>query len=189
MMTIMKTEMALTTGQHQQQPATMETKERRTANKTLETKERRTLNKIADKRRDERRQLRTRRGRIPFLQPAHENITAERFQRCNGQSARREVLFPPTQLTNKGIVDTIKYIYGRVMTQMSAKQGIKEFGQEAVAALMQEFAQLENLNVYEAMDVKLLTRAQRRGELRAINLIKKKRDGKLKGRTVADGSV
>ena len=72
---------------------------------------------------------------------------------------------------------------------MTAKQGIKEFGQEAVAALMQEFAQLENLTVYEALDVKLLTRAQRRGALRAINLIKRKRDGKLKGRTVADGSV
>ena len=75
------------------------------------------------------------------------------------------------------------------MTQMSAKEGIKRFGKEAEIALMQEFAQLENLNAYEALDAKLLTRAQRRAALRAINLIKKKRDGKLKGRTVADGSV
>jgi hypothetical protein len=54
---------------------------------------------------------------------------------------------------------------------------------------MREFAQFETLNVYEALDSRLLTTAQRRGALRAINLIKKKYDGTLKGRTVADGSV
>ena len=32
-----------------------------------------------------------------------------------------------------------------------------------------------------------MTTKQKRGALRAINLIKKKRDGQLKGRTVADG--
>ena len=70
--------------------------------------------------------------------------------------------FPPTQLTQKGIVDTVKFIYGKVMTQMTAKKGIKEFGQEAVAALMQEFSQMEDLDVYEAVDAGLLTREQRR---------------------------
>ena len=98
--------------------------------------------------------------------------------------------FPPTQLTQQGtVVDTIKRVYGFIMTQMTAKEGIKRFGKAAEVALMQEFAQLENLDAYEALDAKLLTRTQRRAALRAINLIKKKRDGKLKGRTVADGSV
>ena len=41
--------------------------------------------------------------------------------------------------------------------------------------------------MYQAVNPKLLTRQQRRAALRAINLIKEKRDGKLKGRTVADG--
>ena len=58
-----------------------------------------------------------------------------------------------------------------------------------MAALMQKFAQLENLDVYKAVDSQLLTRKQRRAALRAIKLIKHKRDGKLKGRTVVDGSV
>lgn len=52
---------------------------------------------------------------------------------------------------------------------------------------MKEFAQLENLNVYELIDSASLSREQRMGALRAINLIKEKRDGQLKGRTVADG--
>ena len=52
---------------------------------------------------------------------------------------------------------------------------------------MTEFAPLERLDVYEPVHVASLTRAQRRAALRAINLIKKKRCGRLKGRIVADG--
>ena len=52
---------------------------------------------------------------------------------------------------------------------------------------MAEFAQLEHLSVYEVLDPNTLTQEQKRGALRALNLIKEKRDGKLKGRTVADG--
>ena len=94
-----------------------------------------------------------------------------------------------TQLIQQGFVDRTKYIFEHVMTQMTAKAGIKLFGQAAISALMQEFSQLEDLGVYEAVDSKLLTQKQRRGALRAINLIKQKRDGKLKGQTVANGSV
>ena len=78
-------------------------------------------------------------------------------------------------------------IYGFIMTQMSAKAGIKKHGKAAEAAMMKEFAQLENLNVYQAIDPKALTPQQKKEALRAINLIKEKRDGRLKGRTVADG--
>ena len=75
------------------------------------------------------------------------------------------------------------------MTQMTAKAGIKKHGAAAVAALMNEFAQLEDLGVYEAADTTLLTQQERMAALRAINLIKEKSDGRLKGCTVADGSV
>ena len=70
---------------------------------------------------------------------------------------------------------------------MTAKAGIKKHGQAAVAALMSEFAQLEDRTVYEIVDAAKLTKRQRKMALRAINLIKEKRDGKIKGRTVADG--
>lgn len=80
-----------------------------------------------------------------------------------------------------------RFIFGFVMTQMSAKAGIKKHGRVAEEALMAEFAQLEDLEVFEALDPSVLTRQQKVGALRAINLIKEKRDGRLKGRTVADG--
>ena len=100
--------------------------------------------------------------------------------------------YPPIQLLQTtrlptGTDDINKYIFGYIMNQMTAKAGIKKHGQAAVAALMKEFAQLEDLTVYEIIDKATLTKRQRKMALRAINLIKEKRDGKIKGRTVADG--
>jgi hypothetical protein len=75
-------------------------------------------------------------------------------------------------------------------TQMSFKQGLLKYGKDAEAALMKEFAQLEDLHVYESVNARLLTHEQRKQALRAINLIKKeKQNGQIKGRTVANGSV
>ena len=93
---------------------------------------------------------------------------------------------PPRQLLQTQR-DKIKYIFAHVMTQMSAKAGIRKHDKAAEAALMAEFAQLEDLSVYQSVDPTKLTREQRMAALRAINLIKEKRDGRLKGRTVADG--
>ena len=100
--------------------------------------------------------------------------------------------FPPQQLFQRGVPTkqgntTEQYIFGFVMNQMTAKAGIRKHGKAAETALMKEFAQLEDLSVYESIDVKTLTIKQRAAALRAINLIKEKRDGQLKGRTVADG--
>jgi hypothetical protein len=100
--------------------------------------------------------------------------------------------YAPVQLLQQGRPitasdDINKYIFAYVMNQMTARAGIRKHGQAAVAALMNEFAQLEDLTVYEIIDAATLTRAQRKAALRAINLIKEKRDGKIKGRTVADG--
>ena len=53
--------------------------------------------------------------------------------------------------------------------------------------IFKEFAQLNDLSVFGALDTKSLTREQKRSALRAIVLIKKKRCGKIKCRTVADG--
>jgi len=52
---------------------------------------------------------------------------------------------------------------------------------------MAEFQQLHDMNVFEDMDPTLLTAQQKRSALRAINLIKEKRCGQIKGRSVADG--
>ena len=101
--------------------------------------------------------------------------------------------YPPTQLAQLAAIKTnptkkaATFTFAHVLTQMSARAGLRKHGQAAKEALMDEFAQLEDLSVYEPVDATTLTKAQRTATLRAINLIKEKRSGKLKGRTVADG--
>jgi len=52
---------------------------------------------------------------------------------------------------------------------------------------LQEFCQLDSINVFEPLDASTLTASQKREALRAVNLIKEKRSRKLKGCTCADG--
>ena len=173
------------------QTKTLPTKER-TKTKTLPTKERTKTKTLPTK---ERTKPKPTKRHYDAGEPKRYNLrergeATARFNDAFDNPHDGKSYYPPTQLTQKGdIADAIKRVYGFIMTQMTAKAGIKKHGRAAEEALMQEFAQLESLDVYEAVDSRLLTIEQRRGALRAINLIKEKRDGKLKGRTVADGSV
>ena len=93
--------------------------------------------------------------------------------------------------------DNIKWLLNKavdiVFTQMSAKQGIKKFGERAVAAIIKEFKQLndgpmEGKSVIGEVNPDELTPEQKKQALAAVNLIKLKRNGNIKGRTCANGS-
>ena len=78
-------------------------------------------------------------------------------------------------------------------TQMSARAGFKKFGQRAIAAMFKEFQQLDKgaapgKPVFGVIDPDKLTLQQKLSALEAVNLIKEKRCGKIKGRTCANGS-
>jgi hypothetical protein len=73
------------------------------------------------------------------------------------------------------------------MTQMTTTAGIKKHGQMAVDTLLKEFCQLDDKSVFAAVDAKTLSAKRKKAALRAINLIKEKRDGSIKGRSWADG--
>ena len=79
-----------------------------------------------------------------------------------------------------------------MFTQMTSKQGIKTFGEKAVAAMLKEPKPLDEgamagKPVIQPMHVNILTREDRRGALNAINLIKEKRDATIKERICDDG--
>ena len=84
-------------------------------------------------------------------------------------------------------VTPAQQVFGFVLTQMSARAGIKKHGQAARDALTAEFAQLDYKGAYEPIQAVDLTKTQQKKALRIINLIKEKRNGRLKGRSVADG--
>ena len=76
---------------------------------------------------------------------------------------------------------------GVCATQLSSKKGIKIFGNKAVPAIVDDYEQLDRPSVFEPIHGKSLTCSQRLNALNVIDLIKQKRYGKIKGRTVADG--
>ena len=77
--------------------------------------------------------------------------------------------------------------------QMTASKGIHKYGEIAVAAMLKEFKQLVHgafpgKPVVEAIDKSSLTEKDKKTALDAINLIKIKKNGTVKGRTCANGS-
>ena len=77
--------------------------------------------------------------------------------------------------------------------QMNANQGIKRYGDRAIAALIKECVQLDKgafpgKPVVEPMYVDGLTEEEKLKAMSAVAIIKEKRDGKIKGRICANGS-
>jgi hypothetical protein len=72
---------------------------------------------------------------------------------------------------------------------MSAAAGRKLYLQAAVGPILKEICQLHEKGVFEPKLTSTLTSEQKKGALRAVNLIKEKHSGDIKGQTCADGSV
>eukprot|EP00980_Cylindrotheca_fusiformis_P027179 scaffold19280_cov154-Cylindrotheca_fusiformis.AAC.1 len=86
-----------------------------------------------------------------------------------------------------GIHDNISQITNILLAQMSAKKGIKEFGDRAVEAIIKEFDQLDKKKAFKPRKFQSLSVKERRDALRSITLVSEKRSGRIKGRTVANG--
>ena len=115
-------------------------------------------------------------------------IRTDRLRDAIDEPHNQQSYHAPTQLFQVGNVDDqCRYIFGWVMTQMSARVGLRKHGERAEEALLQEFMQMRDLDVYEILDPMKLSHEQKKAALRALNLLQEKRNGKLKGRTVADG--
>ena len=92
-----------------------------------------------------------------------------------------------SELKEHDINNHYKVAVDVMLTQMTANKGIKNFGERAVAAILKEYGQLNKLSVFGSLDPDSLSHEEKRKALRAINLIKQKRCGKIKARTCADG--
>ena len=77
--------------------------------------------------------------------------------------------------------------------QMSAYKGIKEFGERAIEAMFKELVQLDQGAVHgkpvvTEIDPDMLSDEEKGRALDAVNIIELKRDGRIKGRSCANGS-
>jgi len=94
----------------------------------------------------------------------------------------------PSLVHNYNGSDTHRIVVDLMFNQMTASKGIKLFGERAILAVLEEYRQLYNMEVFSRINVDKLTMKQKRQALRSINLIKEKRCGKIKGSTCVDGS-
>ena len=121
-----------------------------------------------------------------------EPIKTTNAPRYNLRSARgKDFQFFGTEPSKHGVErmknEIRRKLFDVCYTQMQAKTGIKKHGQRAVAAMLKEYMQLTSMEVMGFIKYDDLTTEQKKKALRAISLIKEKRNGILKGRTVADG--
>jgi hypothetical protein len=105
-----------------------------------------------------------------------------------------------TQLESEGVLNLDAHIFMQrdfyqgepdvvtaIMTQLSLKSGLKEWGERAYEAAESEIKQLHFRNTFQPLHWKQLTDTQRK-MLESHMFLKQKRDGKIKGRTVAEGN-
>ena len=121
---------------------------------------------------------------LSFKQRALQHIISNENNTINQQTLLHKAI---------NIIFTMKQEGPKPSPQMSAYKGIKEYGELAVAAMVKEFNQLVHgafpgKPVVEAIDSSELTEEDKKTALDAVNLIKVKKNGVVKGRTCANGS-
>ena len=77
--------------------------------------------------------------------------------------------------------------YNFLTAQMSAKIGLRQFGQKGANALMKELQQLIDQRVMRPRDANTLSRGKKKNALKYLMFLKEKRCGKVKGWGCADG--
>jgi len=75
-----------------------------------------------------------------------------------------------------------------IMTQLSLKAGLKEWGERAFKAAQSEMKQLHFRDTFKPKHWRELTHTQRQIVMESHMFLKEKRDKKIKGRTVAGGN-
>jgi hypothetical protein len=106
-----------------------------------------------------------------------------------------------TQLESQGVINPDSHVFvqddfyqvepdgvAAIMPQLSPKAGLKEWGEEAFMAARSKMKQLHFRNTFKPKHWRELSQVQRQTVLESHMFIKQKRDGKIKGRTVAGGN-
>jgi hypothetical protein len=79
-------------------------------------------------------------------------------------------------------------VVASIMTQLSLKAGLKEWGKKGFKAAHSEMKQFHLRKTFKPNHWRQLSKAQRQTVLESHMFLKLKRDGKIKGRTVAGGN-
>ena len=117
------------------------------------------------------------------------SMEGTRYDYAVAQLAQQGVLHPDAHMfVQEDFYQAEPDVVAMIMTQLSLKVGLKEWGEAGRAAAHSEMKQLHLRNTFKPFHWRELNQAQRRTVLESHMFLKLKRDGKIKGRTVAGGN-
>ena len=133
-----------------------------------------------------RRGTRTRAKPKPSYIPS---FSGKKYDVALAQLKEKGVMHPDTHLLfNQTLSETAPDAVAAIMTQLSLKAGLKEWKGKAHDAAYAEMKQLHMRDTFKPMRWKDLTEDQKKNVLESHLFLKQKRDGSIKGRTVAGGN-
>jgi hypothetical protein len=105
------------------------------------------------------------------------------------QMASQEALHPDAHMFfNHCVSQEPPDVVAMIMTQLSLKAGLKEWGEKGTKAARSEMKQLHFRETFKPYHWSELSHTQKQSVLESHMFLKEKRDGKIKGRTVAGGN-
>jgi hypothetical protein len=116
-------------------------------------------------------------------------MTGSKYSYAVTQLETHGVLHPDTHMfVQEDFYQSDPDVVVHIMTQLSLKSGLKQWGNKAYAAVTLEMKQLHFNNMFKPKHWSELSKTQRQTVLESHMFLKEKRDGSLKRRTVAGGN-
>jgi hypothetical protein len=113
-------------------------------------------------------------------------MTGSKYSYAVTQLETQGVLNPDAHMfVQEGFYEVEPDVVAAIMTQLSLKTDLKEWGDQAFTAARSEMKQLHLQNTFKPKHWRKLSQVQRQMVLESHMFLKQKRDGKIKGRTVA----
>jgi hypothetical protein len=116
-------------------------------------------------------------------------MTGSKYSYAVMQLETHGFLHPDSHMfVQEGFYQSDPDVVVQVMTQLSLKSGLKRWGNEVYAAVTWEMKQIHFHNMFKPKHWRKLSKIQHQTVLESHMFLKEKRDGSLKGRTVAGGN-
>jgi hypothetical protein len=117
------------------------------------------------------------------------SMTGSKYSYAVTQLESQGVLYPDAHMfVQDDFYQEEPDVVAAIMTQLSLKAGMKEWGKKGFKAAHYEMKQLHLRKTFKPNHWRELSKAQRQTVLESHMFLKFKRDGKIKGRTVAGGN-
>ena len=132
---------------------------------------------------------RSTRVKFQTREPYVPSMTGSKYAVALAQLENHGALHPDSHhLFFQSMAENSPDVVAAIMTQLSLKVGLKQWGKKAHAAAHSEMKQLHMRDTFKPMHYRELNEAQKKSVLESHMFLKEKRDGKVKGRTVAGGN-